>query len=302
MGGRSAEREVSLVTGRQVVAALSERGYRVVALDTREDFIRSLRKDPPDVAFIALHGRLGEDGTMQGLLEILQIPYTGSGVLASAMAMDKVISKSIFVQAGIPTPPFVVVDSTDALDEDVTLISLGLPVVVKPACEGSAIGVSIVREKGELLEAITGALKHGGRVLLEQYVRGVEVTVGVIEDDELRPLPTLEIVPANEMYDYEAKYTPGMSEHIIPARICEGDRRACEHLAIRAHRALCCFGFSRTDLIVTEEGPSVLEVNTIPGMTGTSLFPEAAKAVGIEFGDLVERLVMQPLTVRKTAS
>ncbi len=299
MGGKSAEREISLVTGAQITGALRSKGYDVLTLDTAEDFLPRLQLESPDVAFIALHGRLGEDGTMQGLLEILEIPYAGSGVLSSAMAMDKVISKKIFASEEIPTPEFTVARQGEALESDRAVAGLGLPLVVKPSCEGSAIGVSIVHEAGELPKAIDEALASGGDVLIERYITGVEITVGVLEQDgEARALPTVEIVPANEMYDYEAKYTPGMSQHIIPARIPEEQRELAQELAVKAHRALCCSGFSRVDFIVSHDGPYTLEVNTIPGMTGTSLFPEAAKAAGIEFPDLVERLVQEAVRTK----
>lgn len=301
MGGRSAERDVSLVTGEQVASALEQKGYRVARLDLNEFFVDELRASGAGVVFIALHGRLGEDGTVQGMLEVLDVPYTGSGVLASALAMDKVISKKIFSCEGIPTPDFVVLRREESFDPNI-VERLGLPVVVKPACEGSAIGVGIVREAGELQAAVAAAFACDDEVLVEQYVVGTEITVGVLEGDNQEPtaLPTLEIVPANEMYDYEAKYTPGMSEHVVPARIPEEARELAQRLAVRAHRALGCRGFSRVDLIVKPDGrPYVLEVNTIPGMTGTSLFPEAAKAAGIEFPDLVERIVLHALDSRK---
>lgn len=291
MGGKSAERDVSLVTGEQVACALEARDYRVLRVDLGDELLDALRDVAIDCVFIALHGRLGEDGTVQGLLEVLDIPYTGSGVLASALAMDKVASKKIFVYEGIPTPRFAVVQRKTG-DPEAIVADLGLPIVVKPACEGSAIGVSIVRKTDELLAALSDAQSCGDEVLVEEYVAGTEITVGVLERQELEALPSVEIIPANEMYDYEAKYTPGMSEHIIPARISEEAQARSDELAIRAHRALGCRGFSRVDLIVPQTGdPSVLEVNTIPGMTGTSLFPEAAKAAGIDFPDLIETLV-----------
>lgn len=301
MGGKSAERAVSLVTGEQVALALEQQGYEAVRLDLDDGLIDTLKTRNPACVFIALHGRLGEDGTVQGLLEVLGIPYTGSGVLASALAMDKAASKKIFCFEQIPTPQFVVLRREDPLDVATVIGLLGMPLVVKPSCEGSAIGVSIVHEQEYLPGAVAEAFGCNDEVLLEQYVAGTEITVGVLEDDEIEALPTIEIVPANEMYDYESKYTPGMSTHVIPARIPGEAQELSRELAIRAHRALGCAGFSRVDLIVTADGsPYVLEVNTIPGMTGTSLFPEAAKAAGIEFPELIERLVLQAMRARET--
>lgn len=302
MGGKSAEREVSLVTGEQIAKALEQKGYEVLRVDLDDSFVGTLTTSAVDAVFIALHGRLGEDGTVQGMLDVLGIPYTGSGVLASALAMDKVASKKIFSYEGIPTPEFAAIRRDQRADAEEIMSRIGLPLVVKPSREGSAIGVSIVREEDDLAGALDEAFALDDEVLLERYVAGTEITVGVIEDPTTRALPTLEVVPANEMYDYESKYTPGMSEHIIPARIPEQAQQLSQELAVRAHRALGCSGFSRVDLIVEPDGKAcVLEVNTIPGMTGTSLFPEAARAVGIEFPDLVERLALQAVQPRGTA-
>lgn len=292
MGGRSAERDVSLHTGEQVARALAERGHRVTTLDTADlGFIEALRTGAFDVAFICLHGRFGEDGTMQGLLEILGLPYVGSGVLASALAMDKVASRHIFAAAGLPTPPAV---SLTAMPDDITPIitELGEKLVVKPVSEGSSVGMSIVHHPDELVPALELAFRHDDTVLVEAFVAGAEVTVGVIGNDAVEALPTLEVVPEHEFYDYESKYVPGMSRHIIPARVSEAERAECQRIAIAAHRALGCRGMSRADTIVTPEGAvCLLEVNTIPGMTATSLLPDAARADGFEFPDLCTRLV-----------
>ncbi|MBF4509026.1 MAG: D-alanine--D-alanine ligase [Aeromicrobium sp.] len=292
-GGRSAEREVSLNTGAQVVAALEERGHRVTRIDSADtDFLERLRSGGYDVVFICLHGRFGEDGTVQGALELLGVPYVGSGVLASALAMDKVMSKRFFIAAEIPTPAFEVVVSADEATCDGIVAALGEKLVVKPASEGSSVGMSIVHDAGELPAALECALEHDDTVLVEAFVAGTEVTVGVIGNDEPRALPTLEVVPVHEFYDYESKYVPGMSSHIIPARVAEGARDECQRIALEAHRVLGCRGMSRADFIVTADGrPLLLEVNTIPGMTRTSLLPDAARAAGIAFPDLCERLV-----------
>ncbi len=293
MGGRSAEREVSLNTGQQVTRALETVGHDVVQIDSgAEGFIGELETTRPDVVFICLHGRFGEDGTVQGLLELLELPYVGSGVLASALAMDKVMSKHFFANEGLPTPAYVHVRRGAGFDiEDATHL-LGPKTVVKPANEGSAIGVTIAHDPGELPAALEEAFRFDDSVLVERFISGVEVTVGVIGNEEPIALPTLEIVPEHEFYDYESKYVPGMSRHIIPARVGETIRAECERLALAAHHALGCRGMSRADLIVAEGGRvELLEVNTIPGMTSTSLLPDAARAAGIEFPELCDRLV-----------
>jgi D-alanine-D-alanine ligase len=276
-----------------VAAALENAGHTVVRIDSAQDgFIEQLRVGEFDVAFVCLHGRLGEDGTIQGLLEILGLPYVGSGVLASALAMDKVMSKRVFVHEGLETPAFAVLHAGEPLDLPAITDALGGRVVVKPASEGSSVGMSIVHEPSELPAAVEKAFMHDQAVIVEAFVAGVELTVGVLGNDDAIALPTLEVVPEHEFYDYESKYTPGMSAHIIPARVSEGAREACQAVAVAAHRTLGCRGMSRADFIVDDAGtPYLLEVNTIPGMTRTSLLPDAARAAGIEFPDLCERLV-----------
>ncbi len=293
MGGRSAEREVSLNTGCEVGDALESLGWDVVRIDSGgARFIDELRTSGAGVAFICLHGRFGEDGTVQGLLELLDLPYVGSPVLASALAMDKVMSKRIFTCEGIRTPEHVVLRRGSAEEEARIVERLGERVVVKPASEGSSVGMHIVHERSELGGALEDAFAHDDVVLVERFVPGVEVTVGVLGNERPTALPTLEIVPANEFYDYESKYMPGMSTHIIPARIPEALREECSRLAVEAHVALGCRGMSRGDTIVAEDGTVyLLEVNTIPGMTKTSLLPDAARAAGIEFPQLCEMLV-----------
>jgi D-alanine-D-alanine ligase len=300
MGGVSAEREVSLNTGAQVAKALDARGHEVRRIDSGEPgFIGRLEEERPDVVFICLHGRHGEDGTVQGLLELIGLPYVGSGVLASALAMDKVMSKHFFAQAGIPSPAYVNVCRGDAVDLDEVTDVLGSKTVVKPANEGSAIGVTIAHEPAELPAALEEAFQYDDSVLIEQFIPGVEVTVGVIGNDDLIALPTLEIVPEHEFYDYDSKYIPGMSRHIIPARVSEAARAECQRLSLEAHRALGCRGMSRSDTIVTDDGSvELLEVNTIPGMTATSLLPDAARAAGVEFPELCDRLVRLALEPR----
>ena len=293
LGGRSAEREVSLNTGAQVARALEERGHDVAKVDTGEPgFIETLRAATPDVVFICLHGRFGEDGTIQGLLELLDMPYVGSGVLASALAMNKVVSKQVFAMADLATPDDVVLRRGEPFDEAEITRALGPRTVVKPSGEGSSVGMTIVHDPSELSAAIDKAFGHDPIVLVERFEAGVEVTVGVIGNRGPVALPTLEIVPENEFYDYESKYVPGMSKHIIPARVSEEARATCQSLALAAHLALGCAGMSRSDTIVTPDGRVLLlETNTIPGMTATSLLPDAAAAAGIAFPELCERLV-----------
>jgi D-alanine-D-alanine ligase len=296
-GGTSAEREVSLNTGAQVAAALRARGFLVREIDSADlGFIEELRTGDFDVVFICLHGRFGEDGTVQGLLELLGLPYVGSGVLASALAMDKVMSKHVFVAEGLLTPASVVLRTDAKPDLTAIVDDLGTKLVVKPVSEGSSVGMSIVHDPSELPAAIALAFEHDDTVLVERFVAGVEVTVGVVGNDDPLVLPTLEIVPEHEFYDYESKYVPGMSRHIIPARVPESAAVECQRVALAAHRALGCRGISRADTIVTDQGEVfLLEVNTIPGMTATSLVPDAARAAGIEFPELCERLVLLAL-------
>lgn len=301
MGGLSSEREISLKTGSQIIKALQRKGYDAVGIDAAEDLVERLKAEDPDVCFVALHGRFGEDGTVQGLLELLGYAYTGSGVLASALGMDKIASKKIFKADGIPTPDFTIARGDEfAADprgiEERILLEVGLPLVVKPSREGSTIGMTIVRTAPQLGKALKCAFQFDESALAERFISGTEVTVGILGNDKLQALPTMEITTKTGFYDYKAKYTKGLSQHIIPARIPEEQRQHAQELAIKAHRAIGCCGFSRVDLIVDKRGkPYVLEVNTIPGMTELSLFPEAARAAGIEFDDLVERIVEMAL-------
>jgi D-alanine-D-alanine ligase len=250
----------------------------------------------PDVAFIALHGRYGEDGTIQGMLELLGIPYTGSGVLASALAMSKVMSKKVFRAEGIPTPDSWVLAHPDEMEPLLARHAAGverlpLPLVVKPNEQGSTIGITIVREEAELAPAIRTAFHHDSCVLLEQFVAGTEITAAVLGNRELEVLPLIEIVPQGGFYDYERKYTAGATDEIVPARIRPEETERARELAIQAHRALGCRGVSRVDMMVAPDGIWVLEVNTIPGMTPTSLLPRAAGAAGISFAQLLDRLI-----------
>lgn len=288
MGGLSAEREVSLKSGAAVHQALLAKGYDAVAIDVGRDLAEVLKKEGVEAAFVALHGRYGEDGCVQGLLELLQIPYTGSGVLASALAMHKLYSKQAFAASNILTAPFHCFRRGETIRlED---LKFGLPVVVKPVQEGSSVGISIVKKASELDAALELAFRHDEEILVEQFVKGQEVQVGILDE---QPIGAIEIVPKNEFYDFEAKYTDGMAEHIFPARLENSLYEKAQQVGVAAHRALGCSGYSRVDLLVTDAGDCyVLEVNTLPGMTALSLLPEiAAKGAGLCFEDLVERII-----------
>lgn len=288
MGGLSAEREVSLKSGAAVHQALLNRGYDSVAIDVGRDLAEVLRRERVEVAFIALHGRYGEDGCVQGLLELLGIPYTGSGVLASALAMHKLYSKQAFAAAGLTITPYVALKRGEMLTAE--QLPFGLPVVVKPVQEGSSVGVAIVKQPEELQAALDDAFRYDDQVLVEGYVKGQEVQVGILND---LPVGAIEIVPKNEFYDFEAKYTDGMAEHIFPARLTPERYVKVQALGLKAHQALGCSGYSRVDFLVTEDGRYyLLEVNTLPGMTALSLLPEIAqKGAGLGFEELVERIV-----------
>ena len=305
LGGRSKEREISLVTGEEIYKALLQKNYPAFKIDLDENIVENLKKESPDVVFIALHGRCGEDGTVQGMLELLGIPYTGSGILASALGINKIVTKRIFKAEEIPTAGFraLTLRSFRAGKQEIIkdlLTDPGLPLVVKPANEGSTIGMSIIGEAEGLSEAIEMAFEYDKEVLVEQFIEGTEITVGVLGNEDPQSLPTLEIVYDSEMYDYETKYTKGMSNHIIPARIPEEHRKRAREMAIRIHEVLVCRGFSRADFIVSVDGtPYALEVNTIPGMTPLSLFPDSARAAGIEFPELVVKIVELALEERR---
>ena len=292
-GGRSAEREVSLNSGAQVASALASVGFEVIEIDSADEgFVTELAASDADVVFICLHGRLGEDGTVQGLCELLELPYVGSGVLASALAMDKVMSKHYFSLAGLASPDYVALRRGELFDVNALVAALGEKTVVKPANEGSSVGMTIVHDGAELPAAIEKAFRYDRSVLVERFIAGTEVTVAVLGNGDVAALPTLEIQANNEFYDYDSKYVPGMSRHIIPARVSEAAREECQRLALAAHKALGCRGISRADTIVTDDGSVwLLEINTIPGMTATSLVPDAALAAGIEFPELVKKLV-----------
>jgi D-alanine-D-alanine ligase len=285
MGGVSEEREISLKSGSAVVKALEEMDYKAVLIDfSGSRVVKTLLDEEIEVAFIALHGRGGEDGTIQGLLEIMEIPYTGSGVRASAIAMDKVTTKMLFMQCGVPTPDFRVVSGK------VTARSpLSLPVIVKPASQGSTIGITLVDRDSDYKAALTDAYKYGDRVLVEKFIKGRELTVSVIGETVY---PTVEIIPRRGIYDFKAKYVKGETEFKAPAVLDEDIERRVAMAARVAYDCIGCAGGARVDVVINSEGePFVLEVNTVPGMTDLSLFPMAAAVRGIGYGAIVEELL-----------
>ena len=287
MGGLSAEREISLKTGRAVLAALLENGCNAAPLDVGLDLPEQLRTAEAELAFICLHGRYGEDGTVQGLLEMMQIPYTGSGVMSSSMAMDKVITKQILLYHEIATPGFV----TYRAGEDLSAVlkrCRHFPLVVKPAREGSTIGISIVHDKAELEAGLAGALQHDDLILIEDFVQGDEVTVSVLNG---KPLPIIKIVPKSGFYDYESKYTPGQTEYLLPAPLEVVLYNRLQEVSVAACQVLSCRGAARVDFMVREREFFCLEVNTIPGMTETSLLPKAAAEAGVHFSELVMQIL-----------
>jgi D-alanine-D-alanine ligase len=292
-GGRSSEAEVSRMSAGQVAAALRGRGHRCTLLEADAELWPALQAGTYDAAFIAVHGRFGEDGSVQGVCELLNLAYTGSDLIATALCFDKARAKSVFRAGGIATPDWREIDETGdvAAQLEAAADDLGLPLVVKPRRGGSTIGLTIVEERSGLRSAHALAAEHG-EVLCERLVRGTEVTVGILGHNPPQALPTLEIVSHRPLYDYAAKYTAGQSEHIIPARLPDERNRAAQRAGLDAHRALGCRDLSRVDVIVDDEGTCwVLEVNAIPGLTELSLLPDAARAAGVGVGDLCQQLV-----------
>lgn len=288
MGGTSAEREVSLKTGKAVAEALTRRGLKVISIDVGKDITKRLLGEKIDLAFIALHGRGGEDGTVQGLLELLGIPYTGSEVLASALALNKIQAKKVFKFHRLPIPKFRVLKKGDPRSR-IQDLGFPLPLVIKPAREGSTIGISIVRNKRDIKKAMEKAFGYDEEIILEEYIEGKEVTVGIVGDEAL---PVIEIRPKDAFYTYEAKYIKGLTDFVIPARLPKKVYSQVQRIALIAYHALGCRHFARVDMIVNKKNkPYLLEVNTIPGMTATSLLPQAAAKRGISFDDLVLRIL-----------
>lgn len=307
MGGTSSEREVSLRSGNAVFKTLKAGGYNVKAIDAAGDLCRILKKEKIQAAFLVLHGGSGENGGVQGLLEVMKIPYTGSGVLASALAMDKEASKKIFVYHRIPVPPFRIVERSalkmrsgakknkTKKSSECGPLNFGperifpLPWVVKPASEGSSVGVEIVKTREALLPALRQAFSYGEKAVIEKYTKGKEVQIGILNG---RALGGVEVKPSLEFYNYEAKYTAGLTEYIFPPRLSKEAYEKAEIAALAAHNALGCSGATRVDLIIDRSGnPFVLEVNTIPGMTETSLLPKIALQAGLDFSALLAEIL-----------
>ncbi|OGR29001.1 MAG: D-alanine--D-alanine ligase [Desulfobacca sp. RBG_16_60_12] len=293
-GGKSSEREVSLKSGAQVYQVINKDKYDIRRYDPLTDLERLVREAKElDAALIIMHGRGGEDGSMQGLLDLLEIPYQGSGVLASALAMNKELSKAIYQQAGLKVPRALIFDRAGAPSPQEIEVALGLPVVIKPVNEGSSIGISKAPTPEALQNGLTAAFALDNRVMVEEFIQGTEVTGGVLGNSRLQALPLVEIIPGSTyaFFDYEAKYQPGATEEICPARLDPELTRRAQACALTAHKALGCRGYSRTDMMVRGQEIFVLETNTIPGMTATSLFPQGAKAAGIDFSNLLDTLI-----------
>jgi D-alanine-D-alanine ligase len=300
-GGPSLERQVSLRSGARVEDALQRLGHEVVPIDVGSDLIEQLGAASPDVAFVALHGRAGEDGTVQELLDILGIPYTGSGVLACMRAIDKVLAKHLLLEAGLPTPEFFAfsetafkelgaADALPAIEE-----RLDFPIVVKPAAQGSALGVKFARTAEDVPAALVAAFSYDSRVLLERHIDGRDVAVSIIDGPSgPEALPIVEAVPREEdFYDFESRYEIGRTDFVCPANLTPECAARTQEIALQTYRLLGCTGFARVDLMIESEDtdPLVLEVNAIPGLTETSLLPMAAEAAGITFDDLIARVV-----------
>ena len=310
MGGLSSERDVSIRSGLAIYQSFQERGYNAVPVDVNRDVVSVLKEEKVKCAFLALHGGTGENGAMQGMLEVLGIPYTGSGVMASALAMNKEMSKKIFSYHGLRVAPFIVVkniksgkkrgakDVLAGQGPDMTGAysfpamprpPFELPWVVKPVAEGSSIGVSILKEEGELHACLEKTFSMGERLIVEQFIQGKELHIGILGD---RVLGGVEVRPSLEFYNYEAKYTSGLTEYIMPPEVDEGTFDKVKTMALRAHTTLGCSGASRVDFIVDNNNePYILEVNTLPGMTTTSLLPKIAKSAGLDFHDLIEEII-----------
>ena len=293
-GGISSEREVSLNSGEQVHEALDKTKYNILRYDPQSDLARLVQDAPRiDIALIILHGPFGEDGTVQGLLDLLDIPYQGSGVLGSALAMNKVVTKQLYEKAGLPVIPYAVYDRNETVDVEKCAAQIGLPLVVKPVQAGSSVGMSIIKSAADLQGALDKAGEFDDSILVESYIEGTELTAGVIGNKTLEALPLIEIIPdeTHEFFDYEAKYTAGITQEICPARIDAELTLKAQNYAKIAHRALFCKGYSRSDMILKDREMYVLETNTIPGMTATSLFPQAAQKAGMSFSQVLDRLI-----------
>ena len=293
-GGLSSEREVSLNTGKAMTEALRKKGYRPVPLVAEKDLVSALVRKKPDVVMIGLHGKLGEDGTVQGLLECMGIPYTGSGVMASAISMNKILTKKIIGNDGIPTPDFIVYESKEDLTGKVIKeikASLIYPKVIKAQAEGSSRGTSVVHNVLEFDVALRDSLKYDDIILIENFIEGQQITVPILGK---QVFPIVEIIPKSGFSDYHAKYTKGASEFIVPARLKADTKLKAEEISLKVFHLLQCRGYGRADFMVDKEGRLwFIEMNTLPGMTATSLFPLSAQQAGVSFEDLIERILLE---------
>jgi len=295
MGGKTPEHEISLLTGKGVVKNLDRKKYQVlpIIIPKRgagwEKFISQIKTKKPDVVFIAMHGPFGEDGTVQGLLELIGVPYAGAGVLASAIGMDKTMFRKVMAQARILSPRYLVLEKKDSLDS--VWRKLKLPVVVKPTNQGSSVGVSIVRQKNQLSFALKKAFAYGSRVMVEEFIKGTEISCGVLGNESPKALPVVEIIPRKEFFDYEAKYQADKCEEIVPARLPTQLTKKVQNLAVKVFQVIDCRGFGRVDMIIKQNQPYVLEINTIPGLTPNSLLPKEAQAAGISYSQLLDKLI-----------
>ncbi|MDZ7837808.1 MAG: D-alanine--D-alanine ligase [Actinomycetota bacterium] len=303
MGGRSLEREVSIKSGQRVSNALRKLGYNVIKLDIDQNIIENLRKEDIDAAYIALHGKDGEDGTIQEILETLDIPYTGPGVYPNILSFDKIISKQIFSKHNIPTPTYYFLNDSSfrelGANKLLPLIisKLGLPLIVKPSAQGSALGIKMVQEKEEFSEAIISALGYSREILIEKYIKGCELAISIIGEGKPQVLPSVEIVPKEDYFDFDSRFSIDETEYFVPARLDKGQLKMVEETALKVHQALDCNKLSRVDIIFDKENniPYVLELNTSPGMTDTSLLPMAALEAGMSFEQLVDKIVKMSL-------
>ncbi len=304
MGGRSSERDVSFMSGKGVMAALSRMGFNAIAIDAAFNVEKKIVSEGICIAFLALHGRWGEDGTIQGLLEYMNIPYTGSGVHSSALAMNKISSKQIFKFSNIPTAPFFTIHLDGDWKSNIPAhTNPDFPLIVKPYNEGSSVGCHLVRNRAELIAAVNKEKNNYPRLFAEKYVKGKELTVGVVDCGAgLKALPILELLPKRKFYDYKAKYTKGLTDFILPAEISLKQTRKVHSLALRTHEALNCHGYSRTDFILEEKTgiPYVLELNTLPGLTSLSDIPAQARAAGLTYDELIYCILRSSLTTKRS--
>lgn len=301
-GGVSGEREVSLMSGKGIVNALKKNNHEVIEIDFHPKKLEKIISLNVDLVFIGLHGKYGEDGRIQGLLDMLEIPYVGSDVLSSALAMDKEKAKQVFSKNNIPVAKSIAYHITRDTNKQQMIAQIKslfkVPFVIKPNREGSTLGLTIVQNYDEIEKAVDKAIKSDDIILVEEFVEGLEITVPVLGSiGNEKALPIIEIIPKNDFYDYESKYSVGGSEHIIPARIDQQTTKIVQEYAVKAHQSLGCKTYSRVDFILTKDfTPIILEVNTLPGMTPTSLFPNAAQAIGMSYEEMIEKIVEFSLT------